>query len=382
MNSSVLWVGRSCSLLIHLIATASLRIVYTKQQECHKDQLLLILNLSAAGMLLDVMDICRMQILPAILTYKATALHQQSNIEIYQLIVREAVSGCVYYATLGAITIHRFVKLKLNFKYPLYCTKQTIWVIIGILWVTALTTTTALCFIHSKLGIFKRFTFEPMFYRYVYTPLNLSLVVAFIVTYSYIMTRQVHSQRRMSDTSTKRVHPLRNPRSYIPLFLGTSFIAFAMVPDLYLTFSSIARGSTTAANGSTFDSDNSYYVSVWKRLFVADQALLSTKSPIYATESSDRLERFFKGDKATIAYICNIMLRMNYSLVYIFMNRKVRMCITNSLNRMVNKIISTWVNFRRVVLKRHDKVRQDSSVGLNHHVPAMLTLSSVSSDTP
>ena len=302
----LLMLCRMCSLGLHIVGSYSLRNVYRREKESSKDQLLFLLNLALSDMVLDTMDLLRLQVLPLFGVYSTE--RRRTELESDLLITREAISGCVYYTTLGGIAVHRLMKLRWSYKYPLYCDKQKIIFFLKTIWLMALFFAIAHCVFHSYYRGSGEINLEVLVYKYFYAPFDVVLVCVFAGSCVYIVGQQIKSSTfnrkyaRRGSTSARRRALLRNPRTYIPLFLGLSFLVFAVAPDIYI---------------------------------------------IITSKRDEPLGRVFRGEKAILSYVCNIILRMNDSLIYIFLHPAVRKFIWT-------KFRSCWQ--RRASIRRHRRV--------------------------
>ena len=153
------------------------------------------------------------------------------------------VSTHLYYFTMFGITIDRFLQIRLNIKYQLYCntksTKKvliTIFIILHLLYLTYLLV--ALAYQQYELSLKVLINFH----KYVTPIYYFSFTITACAVYFYIFSKIYKNQKahercqkslRNRTESTNR--KLSNIKYLIPFWIIVTFILFQVLPDIMLT---------------------------------------------------------------------------------------------------------------------------------------------------
>ena len=152
--------------------------------------------------------------------------------------------GIIYYFIMFAITLDRFLELRLNIKYHLYWnknrTKNTLLFvsfIVNIAWIVFLFI--ILSYEQSTMGSNIQNKINQNFYTYFLPVINTMFVIFAVIVYSYIFLKLYNNRRkekalrkqvRRNETTANNI--LRVNRYRVPFWIILTFILFCIVPDI------------------------------------------------------------------------------------------------------------------------------------------------------
>ena len=160
------------------------------------------------------------------------------------LLYNSIAAGIIYYCVMFAITLDRFLELRLNIKYHLYWnknrTKNTLLFvsfIVNIAWLVFLLI--ILSYEQSTLVSNLEYKINQNFYTYFLPVINTIFVIFATIVYSYIFLKLRNNRRKeealrkqvkRNETTTNNI--LRINKYGVPFWIILTFVLFCIVPDI------------------------------------------------------------------------------------------------------------------------------------------------------
>ena len=152
--------------------------------------------------------------------------------------------GIIYYFVMFAITLDRFLELRLNIKYHLYWnkkrTKNTLFCvsfIVNLAWIVILLI--ILSFEQSILISNIQYKLKQNFYTYFLPVINTIFVIFATIVYSYIFLKLCNNRRKeealrkqLGRSEATKNNILRPSKYRVPFWIILTFILFCIVPDI------------------------------------------------------------------------------------------------------------------------------------------------------
>ena len=155
------------------------------------------------------------------------------------IIARTTFVFVTYFLIMNYITLDRFLVVRLNIKYPLYCSnKKLMYLLLGSLMFSFVISATS-----SITWVFYQWDTITVFFVYIYPVLMAIYISCVLATYGYIfrkLKRNWKAERNLQRQTDQKNQPKRPNKlrfkMYVPSLIILAFCVFVVVPILIKIF--------------------------------------------------------------------------------------------------------------------------------------------------
>ena len=197
---------------------------------CH----IYIMNLGATEIILN-MNFLVLYVVRTINEYNDAILnYKQAN--KYLLLIMQTVVSFSYYVSMLLITIDKALDVRLNIRYPIYCTFKTAKYFVCGTWIVGSVIFISIAIGHEVSGFSYQATIG-----YAHLTLDFTFICVAVFSYGYIFhkfrqTREIPTASQSCTSRQNIFQVFRNSRFFVAGLLILSFLVLLIFPDLLFTF--------------------------------------------------------------------------------------------------------------------------------------------------
>lgn len=215
------------NIALHSTGIYLLRCLLKIKQESIQNVILL--NLSACELLMNFLEGIRNLLM--ILIDKEIHVKENNIVKEYLQILM--LICFVFYLVMFHLTLDRLLHVTYPFKYRIYCTRQSVKVVLTLIWVVSVCITIALVIAYH----FECVQPLPFVFTYIFPIIGFLFIGLAIITYVSIYRKVMESRKFQNSNKSENWRQNFQRSKFIPpVLLIMTFIVFMVVPDLTILF--------------------------------------------------------------------------------------------------------------------------------------------------